>query len=78
MPHVWMRTVERWLVQVKLDQSWGRFFSCTLTMPQVWMWYVERWGVHPSPLSGKIGLFLLLLLWLYPETAGVTMETPIA
>jgi len=28
--------------------------------------------------AGKIGLFLLLLLWLYPVTAGVTMETPIA
>ena len=28
--------------------------------------------------AGKIGLFLLLLLWLYPETAGVTMVTPIA
>jgi hypothetical protein len=28
--------------------------------------------------AGKIGLFLLHLVWLHPVTAGITMETPIA
>jgi len=61
-----------------MDKSWTGVCSCPNPLHQVWMCSLERWGVHPYPKIRKIGLFLLLLLWLYPETAGVTMETPIA
>jgi hypothetical protein len=58
-------------------QNW-RLWSVTNTMSQYWLRSMGRWWAHPYPQSRKIGLFLPLLLWLYPETAGVTMETPIA
>jgi len=58
-------------------QNW-RLWSVTNAMSQYWLRSMGRWWVHPYTQSRKIGLFLLLLLWLYPEPAGVTMETPIA
>jgi len=61
-------------LNIKIEDFDPALTPCIKTGCDLW----RDGGMQPYPHSGKTGLFLLLLLWLYPETAGVTMETPIA